>query len=160
MTKNFNHLCYVFVFEIHRNLKTMISWWEVCTPIWIRYKINWHFVKLVKSASQFFYVLTIFSVNDFPVAATTFDEPYDAWIKPRLFSRFRKVAYRVAKYWWSVNVAGFIIDVPQPWQSIFFNKITNYITRNKKQNAINNFILPSRLKESFTHFYLQLNPGF
>lgn len=64
--------------------------------------------------SIFLFVLTIFSVNDFPAAATTFDEPYDAWIKPRLFSRFRKVAYRVAKYWWSVNVAGFIIDVPQP----------------------------------------------
>ena len=59
-------------------------------------------------------MLTIFSINDFPAAATTFDEPYDVRIKPSLFLQFKKVTYRVAKYWWSVNIAAFIIDVPQP----------------------------------------------
>ena len=46
MTKFLNYFCYVAAFETHKNMETMISWWEICSPICIKYNIDWNFLHL------------------------------------------------------------------------------------------------------------------
>ena len=61
-------MCYVAVFKIHINLKTMIkdSWWEIHTTTWTR--IDWHL-----DDKFFLFVLMTFSLNAFSAAAELYD---------------------------------------------------------------------------------------
>ena len=75
---------------------------------------------------HFTFVLLTFSLNAFSTAATTLHEPFDAWIKPPLFPRFKKVTFGVAGFCWSVDASDCTINIAQSRKSIFLQDYELY----------------------------------
>ena len=91
-----------FFFETQRNLETMISWWEICSPSWIRKNIDWH---LLTRWQVFFYLCWWHLVE------MLFVQQLQFYIKPPLFLQFKSLSYVVGEYWWSVDAAAAAVCV-------------------------------------------------